>query len=177
MRPLVITSILIALVAASAPSVIERFLPGRTLDGTARPTAVPGGIARTAPAEADTARRVTVRAEPDGHFYIDGHINFRPVRLMVDTGASVIALRESDAAAVGLRMRRSDFRQPVQTANGTTNAAEAILNEVAVRDIAIGNVRALVIPDDRLAVSLLGASFLNRLRRFEVANGVLVFEN
>jgi aspartyl protease family protein len=38
-------------------------------------------------------------------------------------------------------------------------------------------VRALILPDDRLKVSLLGGSFLAKLKRFEVADGTLVFEN
>ncbi len=96
---------------------------------------------------------------------------------MVDTGATVVALRASDAAAAGIRVRDADFVNPVQTANGTTNAAEALLESIAVSDIELHNVRALVVPDDRLAVSLLGGSFLHGLRRFEVADGTLVFEN
>ena len=37
--------------------------------------------------------------------------------------------------------------------------------------------RAFVLPDELLWVSLLGGSFLNRLARFEVADGTLIFEN
>jgi aspartyl protease family protein len=48
---------------------------------------------------------------------------------------------------------------------------------VRVDDIEVSDVRALVLPDDRLAVSLLGASFLSRLARYEVSGGTLIFEN
>jgi aspartyl protease family protein len=96
---------------------------------------------------------------------------------MVDTGATVIALRESDAAAAGIRPRGADFEHPVATANGTTYAARAELDSVAVRDIEVSGVRALILPDDQLSISLLGGSFLNRLARFQVADGTLIFEN
>ncbi len=118
-----------------------------------------------------------VKAERDGHFYVDALVNFRPVRLMVDTGATVVALRVSDAEAAGIRVRDADFVNPVQTANGTTNAAEAMLESISVSDIELRNVRALIVPDEQLSVSLLGGSFLHGLRRFEVADGTLIFEN
>jgi aspartyl protease family protein len=96
---------------------------------------------------------------------------------MVDTGATVVALRQSDAQAAGIRPRRTDFNNPVQTANGTTMAAEAVLDSVIVQDVEVRNIRALVIPDEQLSISLLGGSFLNGLQRFEVADGTLIFEN
>jgi aspartyl protease family protein len=120
---------------------------------------------------------VQIAAENDGHFYVDADINLRPVHLMVDTGATVVALRQSDAESVGIRVRDADFTRPVATANGTAYAAEAELDSVAVREVEIGRVHALILPDDQLAISLLGASFLNRLARFEVQDGTLIFEN
>jgi aspartyl protease family protein len=88
-----------------------------------------------------------------------------------------VALRASDARSAGIRPRDADYVFPVQTANGTTNAAETTLDSVSVDDIEVRNVRALVIPDDQLSVSLLGGSFLHGLDRFEVADGTLVFED
>ncbi len=99
------------------------------------------------------------------------------MRLMVDTGATVVALRVSDAAAAGIHVRDADFTNPVQTANGTTNAAETTIESISVSDIEVRNIRALIIPDDQLAISLLGGSFLHGLRRFEVADGRLIIEN
>jgi aspartyl protease family protein len=95
---------------------------------------------------------------------------------MVDTGASVVALRESDAHAAGIRPRRADYDQPVATANGTAYAAAAEI-DIAVEEIEIDGVRALVLPDEKLGISLLGGSFLNRLSRFQVEGGSLIFEN
>jgi aspartyl protease family protein len=127
--------------------------------------------------ESPSSRQVEIRAERDGHFYVDAEINLRPVRLMVDTGATVVALRQSDAQAAGIRPRTADFTNPVQTANGTTMAAEAMLDSVIVQEVEVNNIRALIIPDEQLSISLLGGSFLNGLERFEVADGTLIFEN
>ncbi|MYZ48682.1 TIGR02281 family clan AA aspartic protease [Propylenella binzhouense] len=170
MRNLLVLSVLIALAAASVPGIVARYAaPADGLVGER-----PNG--RQA-AKAAGPRRIAIRAGADGHYYVDAAINLRPIRLMVDTGATVVVLRQSDAARVGLRTVRADFSHPVQTANGTTYGAETTLDSVAVSDIDVGDVRALVIPDAQLGMSLLGASFLNRLGRFEVSNGTLILED
>ena len=179
MRSLWFASAVIVLVAVSAPSLFTRYMEdareyrGRTpaREAIARARTPEEGASRP------TGRQVEVEAARDGHFYVDAEINFRQVRLIVDTGATVVALRESDAAAAGIRMRPADYLYPVQTANGMTNAAEATLDSVVVADIEVRNVRALVLPDDQLSVSLLGGSFLNGLQRFQVTDGTLIFEN
>ena len=173
MRQLLFACIVIAVTAAAAPGLFTRYLEA---EGAAPPAADNAGRAQPA-TRAPAPSRVEIEAERDGHFYVDAEINFRPVRLMVDTGATVIALRQSDAAAAGIRPRAADFAHPVATANGTTYAAEAELDSVAVREVEVSGVRALVLPDEQLSISLLGGSFLNRLARFEVADGTLMFEN
>jgi aspartyl protease family protein len=167
MRSLVAVSIGIVLVAAAAPSVFERYM--REAPTTLR--------ADVSVAKSVETRQVKIAAGRDGHFYVDAEVNFRPVRLMVDTGASVVVLRQSDAAAVGIRPRRGEFDRPVSTANGAALAAEAALDSVRVQDIEVADVRALVLPDEKLPVSLLGATFLGRIARYEVSGGTLIFEN
>jgi aspartyl protease family protein len=175
MRQLLAITLLIGAIAAAMPSLFTRYL-----DRSPQAEAVATESVEEADDGARSAsapRHVEIRAGRDGHFYVEASINFRPVRVLVDTGATVVALRASDAAAAGIRFRAADFVNPVQTANGTTQAAEAVLDSVSVSDIEIRHVRALVIPDEQLSISLLGGSFLRALQRYEVADGTLVFEN
>jgi aspartyl protease family protein len=172
-RPLLAISLVILLASAAAPSLFTRYME--------RAATAEANVASDVSTEPDATLAapgtVQIRAERDGHFYVDAHINLRPVRMMVDTGATVVALRESDAAAAGIRVRTADFQYPVQTANGVTRAAEAMIDGVSIIDIEVERVRALVLPDDQLAISLLGGSFLGRLARYEVRDGTLIFEN
>ncbi len=174
MRGLLFASAAIVVVAVSAPHLFTRYMDAPSSSGPSR-TSAEARERSTEPRQA-SGRVYEIEAARDGHFYVDADINFRPVRLLVDTGATVVALRESDAMTAGIRMHASEFRHPVQTANGTTNAAEALLDSVAVADIEVRNVRALVLPDDQLAISLLGGSFLHGLERFEVSGGSLILE-
>jgi aspartyl protease family protein len=179
MRSLILASIVIGLAAISAPKYLSGLLPGddRHAAGAERAPADQGTPGGGEQLSVSGGRSVEIAVADDGHFYVDADVNFRPVRLMVDTGATVVALRESDARNAGLRLNSRDFALPVGTANGTAYAAEVEVDSIAVSDIEVRGLRALVLPDDQLSVSLLGASFLNRLERFEIDDGTLVFEN
>jgi aspartyl protease family protein len=117
-----------------------------------------------------------VERERDGHFHIESRINGRFVPVLVDTGASRVILRETDAANAGIRPRPSDYTAVVSTADGKVNAAPATLDRVEGGGIAVYDVPALVLPDDVLSTNLLGMSFLSRLKRYEVANERPVLE-
>jgi aspartyl protease family protein len=95
---------------------------------------------------------------------------------MIDTGATVIALREGDAAALGLHPAPRDYTTEVKTANGSVRGASTQLGMVEVGGLMVRDVPALILPDQALGENLLGLSFLRRLRRFEYSDGRLVLE-
>ena len=99
-----------------------------------------------------------------GHYFTDARIDGRRLDFVVDTGATNIALRESDAASLGYRPRPSDYTVRVNTANGQGRAARIELTRVEIGDITVRDVAALVVPDDALNINLLGMSFLSRVR-------------
>lgn len=95
-----------------------------------------------------------------GHFGAAGSINGKQVSFLVDTGASSVALSQSEANRIGLEWKRG---RPglSQTANGTVPVYAINLTSVRVGDVEIANVAAVVLPSD-MPVVLLGNSFLNR---------------
>jgi aspartyl protease family protein len=122
------------------------------------------------------SRSVVIPPGRNGHFEVEGRVDGRRLDFMVDTGASVIALTERDAASLGIHPAERDFTAAVRTANGTVRAAPVELNMVEINDLMVHNVAAMVLPDGALSDNLLGLSFLQRLRRFEYADGKLVLE-
>jgi aspartyl protease family protein len=121
-------------------------------------------------------RRVTLKADSRGHFQAAATINGRRIPVMVDTGATSVALRHEDAAAIGVRPPLpSDYTVPIATANGTARAARVILSEVRIGDVRVKNVDALVMPERALGTNLLGMSFIKRLHNVELASGRLTF--
>ena len=121
-------------------------------------------------------RTLTVDANRQGHFEVEARIDGRFVNFMVDTGASLVILRETDAANAGIRPMPRDYTATVSTANGKIKAAPAKIGRIEVGGITVYDVPALVLPDDVLSQNLLGVSFLSRLKRYEYAAGRLVLE-
>jgi len=133
----------------------------------------PAPVAASTPAD---SRSVIVPRDHRGHFEVDGRVDGRHLKFMVDTGASVIALTASDAATLGIHPANREFAALIRTANGTVRGAPITLNMVEIQDIMLRDVAAMVLPDGALSDNLLGLSFLSRLRRFEYAEGRLVLE-
>jgi aspartyl protease family protein len=112
-----------------------------------------------------------------GHFVTNASINNRTVEVMVDTGASAVALSYEDANAIGLKPRNLKYDVPVSTANGEGKAARVVLREVEIGSVRVQNVDGLVLQEGALRGTLLGMSFLSRLRSFSVSDGKLVLKN
>jgi aspartyl protease family protein len=115
-----------------------------------------------------------IRSDRAGHFIAPAEINGRDVRVMVDTGATVVALRYEDAEELGLSLRPGDFTQRVMTANGPARVAPVTLDRVELGDIEVRNVRAVVAERGRLDITLLGMTYLSRIGRVEMAGGRLM---
>jgi aspartyl protease family protein len=120
--------------------------------------------------------RIELAPDRFGQFHAEVEIDGRRLAMLVDTGASLVALTYADAASVGQRPMPSDFKVKVVTANGTADAAEVRLREVRLDTILVDDVPAIVMPQGVAATSLLGMSFLKKLGGFEIADGRLVLK-
>jgi aspartyl protease family protein len=138
-------------------------------------------VAAAAPVGVDQARRMAAgepgtarvaRAE-DGHFWATAATRQGAVRVLVDTGASAVALTLADAEALGVDVARLDFSQTIEGAGGSMRAADVTLDRITVGDATVERVRTLVVAEG-LDRSLLGMSFLGRLSRFEATPQVMV---
>ena len=110
---------------------------------------------------------VTLTRLPNGHFETDARVNGRPVRFLIDTGATGIALSYRTARSIGLPVDRLRFDGVTRTANGVARVASVRLDRVEVGGIARENLRASVSSPGALGVNLLGQSFLESLAGYE----------
>lgn len=133
---------------------------GVTLDNNGRRETLALGshVNRQAPAAQATA---VLQADERGHFFAQGMINGSPLRMLVDTGASLIALPAAEALRMGIDYRKG---QPgmVSTANGMAPAFRVRLDTVRIGELTLTQVDALV-QEQGLPIALLGMSFLNRI--------------
>jgi aspartyl protease family protein len=103
---------------------------------------------------------VTLTADVQGHYMVQGQINGGSVRMLLDTGATMIALPASDARRLGIDYRKGQIAY-LNTANGMVPAYRVRLDTVRVGDIELNQVDA-VVQESGLPFVLLGMSFLNR---------------
>ena len=112
----------------------------------------------------------------DGHFRASASINGRTIPVLVDTGATLVALSYEDALAAGVSVGASDFRYVSNTANGQARFARVTLDSVRIGNVSVQNVDAAVSQPGKLGTTLLGMSFLGQLRSVEMKGGLLVLE-
>ena len=117
--------------------------------------------------------RIVLAAGSGGHFSSGGSINGRAVEFMVDTGASVVSMGQSDAERIGLKYREGQ-RGMANTANGPVPVHRVMLTSVRIGDVQVYNVEALVIPA-QMPYVLLGNSFLTRFQ-MKRENDVMTLE-
>ena len=114
------------------------------------------------------------RRSSNGQYTFLVELDAEPIRMLVDTGASFVAISESTAKKIGITLKKADFKHKTTTANGITTYAKAVAKELRVGSIVMENVQLSVLRDESLVgIALLGMTFLNRLERFEFVGNKL----
>ena len=126
----------------------------------ARRTLQQGQHYRRAAATSDRAQ-VTLAVGPGGQFAGEGTVNGQPIRFLVDTGATAIALPASFAQRAGIDFRKGEPALS-NTANGLVPVYRVSLATVRLGEIELNSVDAVVF-EAGLDTALLGMSFLNRV--------------
>jgi aspartyl protease family protein len=137
----------------------------------------PGSVQTVTPGTHGRGTIVKIRKTGDGHFVARTQVNGRRVSMIVDTGASTVVLRPEDARRAGILLGSLDYTIPVETANGRAFAARIKLDRVSVGELTLEKVEALVTKPGALQQSLLGMSFLSRLRSYEFSGNQLLMRS
>ena len=151
-------------------------LAGQRISSVVKPAASGTPAAQARGDQPPRDRILVLHGDARGHFLVHPQVDGLVVKMMVDTGASLVALRSEDAAAIGIRPQPREFNRPTSTANGTVMVAPVRIREMRVGDITVHDVEAVVVPAGRLGTNLLGMSFLRRLKGFEMASGRLTLK-
>ncbi len=124
------------------------------------------------PASNSFSDAIELKREFNGHFYADVEINGAPVRVLVDTGASGIALSRSDAQRAGLAVSAGMFNVVGKGADGDVHGEYVTLDRVSLGATTAEQVPAVVL--DAGEQSLLGQSFLSKFESVEISGDTMV---
>lgn len=165
-----------ALLILIVASVIGAFMPSGPMPAarSGQPLIVvgpPQASAASATSATDSATDdgsgvIRLPRESDGHFYIDAKVNGAPVRFLVDTGATMIALTVQDAQNAAVPVEPGNFRVIARGASGDVMGARVQLGQMTLGSHTVTSVDAIVI--DGGQQSLLGQTFLARFDSVEI---------
>lgn len=121
-------------------------------------------------------RIVEIVVDPRGRIVTDARVNGCTIGALVDTGATSVAMSFADARKVGLEVCETDFTVQVSTASGISVAAPAYFDSIAIGNVLVRDVPALVMAPHAGEETLLGMTFLSKLKRVEMSGGKLILE-
>ena len=124
------------------------------------------------PSREDESASLVLAADPAGHVVVDAIVNGAAVKMLIDTGATLVALTPRDAEAAGVNLEALEWSAQVATAAGFARAAPLTLREIRLGQLSVYDIPAEVLR--RLNISLLGMSFLDRLKSYEMRRGKLI---
>ena len=115
---------------------------------------------------------VRIPMAEDGHFWVDATINGRPLRFVIDSGATVTTV--SVASARAARIPIGTERTVVNTANGPAQAIKGYAGRLEVGSITRSDFPIDINEHDD--TNLLGMNFLSSLRSWRVEGNYLVLQ-
>ena len=108
----------------------------------------------------------------DGHFYADAMVNGAPVRFLVDTGSTTVALTEEDAERAGVEFDPDSFGLLGEGASGFVRGQTVTLDKVEVGAIAVTDIKAAVV--ENASMSLLGVPVLDQIDEIVIRKDEMV---
>ncbi len=130
------------------------------------------------PTHAKTINEKTVEITKtnNNHFEVIASINNKNIHFLIDTGATNVTLTKKDAQRIGINTKDLKYNIQTNTANGKNWSASIILDYIKIGDIEVKDIRAHV-SKSGLDISLLGMSFLSRLKSYSVQRQKMILKN
>ena len=138
-----------------------------------------GYVAQRLRAEATGApvvegREVRIPMSIDGHFWVKGTLNGRPIKFLVDSGATMTTIGRESAELSGVTVN-PNRTQVVRTGNGMLRVATGRAETLSVGPIERSDVGLHIA--EREDLNVLGMNYLSTLRRWGVEGRWLILQS
>lgn len=127
---------------------------------------------RSGESDSDSGDAVVLERSSDGHFYADVMLNGATVRMLVDTGASGVALSRDDARSAGIATSIGMPEVVGEGADGAVHGEVVTIDRIALGGASASGVQAVVLNSG--SMSLLGQNFLRQFDSVEIKDDRMV---
>lgn len=118
---------------------------------------------------------IAIRRQDDGHYWLQVNVNGKPVRFMIDSGATTTAMNADTARQTGIAVDANGYPVILDTANGRVTAQRGVIQSLKID--------ALEIPQHKVVVSesfgdtnVLGMNFLDSMQSWKVEANVMTLK-
>ncbi len=122
-----------------------------------------------------SGEEITIRRQDDGHYWLQVDVNGKPVRFMIDSGATTTAVNANTARETGIQVDTDGYPVFLNTANGSVVAQRGIIQSLKIGTHEIGQ-HNVVVSESFGDTNVLGMNFLDSMQSWKVEANVMTLE-
>lgn len=122
-----------------------------------------------------SGEEITIRRQDDGHYWLQVDVNGKPVRFMIDSGATTTAVNASTARETGIQVDTDGYPVFLITANGSVAAQRGIIQSLKIGTHEIGQ-HNVVVSESFGDTNVLGMNFLDSMQSWKVEANVMTLK-
>ena len=122
-----------------------------------------------------SGEEITIRRQDDGHYWLQVDVNGKPVRFMIDSGATTTAVNANTAREKGIEVDANGYPVFLNTANGSVAAQRGIIQSLKIGTHEIGQ-HNVVVSESFGDTNVLGMNFLDSMQSWKVEANVMTLK-
>jgi aspartyl protease family protein len=122
-----------------------------------------------------SSEEITIRRQDDGHYWLQLDVNGKPVRFMIDSGATTTAVNANTARETGIQVDTDGYPVFLNTANGSVAAQRGIIQSLKIGTHEIGQ-HNVVVSESFGDTNVLGMNFLDSMQSWKVEANVMTLK-
>lgn len=122
-----------------------------------------------------SGEEITIRRQDDGHYWLQVDVNGKPVRFMIDSGATTTAVNGNTARETGIEVDTDGYPVFLSTANGRVTAQRGIIQSLKIGTDEIGQ-HNVVVSESFGDTNVLGMNFLDSMQSWKVEANVMTLK-
>jgi aspartyl protease family protein len=122
-----------------------------------------------------SADEITIRRQDDGHYWLQVDVNGKPVRFMIDSGATTTAVNANTARETGIEVDANGYPVFLNTANGRVTAQRGVIGSLKIGSRELGQ-HDVVVSESFGDTNVLGMNFLDSMQSWKVEGNVMTLK-